>query len=194
MRRAALLIPIVLWGCSGPARAPEPQPEVDPAIAAALSEPIMTDVELRAAADAAPVLQAAVPVGASVDVPADAPTLGQLAQAAARTSRFAGCDARIGYSADWMNRLPPELALPDAARLSEAAGSDVAGCGLRIMRYGIAATPAQMLDRYAAIARRHGFATTRSEQQLTATRAPAAFTVAMAATASGTVVDLTSRR
>lgn len=177
---AALPACLIAAACSGSPPAPSVQ-DRDPAVAAALLSPLTTDPELLGQANGEPVamLGHAIPIGANAPVPPDAPTLGEVASAAAKQPGFAGCDPRIAYSAQWMNRLAPPLALPRAARLSEGAGSDTSQCSLRIVRYWIPATPRQIAERYAAI-RRKGDG--------------GHFTVLATAMAGGTTVDLVSRR
>ncbi|MBA3897798.1 MAG: hypothetical protein H0X36_11845 [Sphingomonadaceae bacterium] len=191
-----MAICLIVAGCGKPPAAKAPPRDEDPAVAAALAQPLMTDPEMAAAADgeAAPVLGHAIPAGATAPVREGSPTLGQVAAAAVGTSRFAGCDPRIAYSAQWMNRVAPSLALPNAARLSEAAGSDTPACALRVVRYAIAATPAQSLDHYAALARRGGFAATRTTNRIEAAKDGEAFVATVASVQGGASVDLVSRR
>jgi len=190
---ALLLLPVA---CTAPP--PETADNVtDPAVAEAMAEPIMTDTELGQAArdplgpgDQPATL--AVPLDAVVDT-TGAPTLGQVAAARVREPAFAGCNPAIGYSAMWSLKFPSELALPQGARLAEAAGSDVAGCGLRLARFDIAQSPSAMLSQYEKLAKKAGFAVVQTATSLSATKPDAAFRADVTAIAGGARIDLTSR-
>ncbi len=74
-------------------------------------------------------------------------TLGALAERQTFPNA-AACTRTIGYSALWANRLPADLPLYPDAQLSEAAGSDQAGCRLRVVHFSSRATPQRLLDFY----------------------------------------------
>ena len=156
-----LLVPLALFAiaaCSGDA---PPQPvtnTVDPAIADALADPILVDPQLAHQANADAVQPADQPFSAPIPlgVPSapDRATLGTLAKAAAGSN---GCGASVQYSMIWAARLPQALALPAAAQVVEAAGSDTSGCRLRIVRYAIAATPTDTLGWWRSATTRAGY-------------------------------------
>ena len=167
--RAALLLCLTLGGCAREATPPA-APDLsraDPALTAALAQPLLTDTGLTQTSNAASLrapempASAAVPpedmlaIGAAALTAGDAPwplskdareaTLAELAAPLA-----AGCTAPLGYGAIWATRLPPALPLPAQARVAEAAGSDSAGCGLRVVRFATAAAPAALAGWFAA--------------------------------------------
>ena len=74
-------------------------------------------------------------------------TLGALAERQ-KTPDVGVCAQKIGYSAGWANRLPADLPLYPAARLSEAAGADKDGCRLRVVSFASSAPMQKMLDYY----------------------------------------------
>ncbi|BCA62583.1 hypothetical protein HMP09_1817 [Sphingomonas sp. HMP9] len=74
-------------------------------------------------------------------------TLGALA-ARQKTPDAGVCAQKIGYSAGWADRLPADLPLYPAARLTEAAGADQDGCRLRVVSFASAAPMQKMLDYY----------------------------------------------
>jgi hypothetical protein len=161
--------------------------ETDPAITDALNDPIMADPRLELQHGGGSV---SVPVG--IDGGVHALTLGQIAVARVGDRAFAGCDPKIDYAFAWVARLPAELALPETATVSEAAGSNSAACNLRIVRYTIARPVADVEAFY----RKRGFLLTRSASAMTGVRASdgAAFRVSVAATGSATAVDLVTNR
>lgn len=200
MKIASALLILVLAGCDGTVPDP-PRNFADPAVAEALSEPLLTDLDMHGATapDAiGPTTQPAtmqIPPDAVVDT-IGAATLGQVAAARVREPGFAGCNPAIGYTAQWSLRLPRWLQLPDGAHLAEAAGSDRPGCALRIIRFGMIGTPAQMLDRYAVIAKRAGFGIGRGPAMLRAARLAdgAAFRIDTTAVPNGSRIDLVTNR
>lgn len=160
----------------------------DPAATAALRDQIMVDPALTAQANddtlrppprpyAAPVPAADVAAPAAMvddaalmHAPAPAPggctecdaarsalTLGQLAANEPATAA-PDCAARVGYSANWANRLPPDLPLFPGATLAEAAGTDGQGCALRIVSFVTTAQRPTLIDWYYTRARRAGYA------------------------------------
>ncbi len=202
MNRAAItgFALLLLAGCKPAAQTEAPKNTVDPAIAGAMADPILTDPQLGGAA--APDALRPGDLPASLPVPpelvvdtAGAPTLGAVAAARAREPAFAGCKAAIGYSAQWSLKLPAMLALPKPARLSEGAGGDAPGCALRIVRFGLPSPPGTVIGDYEAIAKREGFVVSKTETALIATRTRdgAAFQIDAVANAEGTRVDLSSR-
>lgn len=178
---------LLLAGCGSGARDAVVN-ETDPAVTDALSDPIMADPRLE--------LQHG---GGSVSVPLGAEggehsqTLGQIAASRAKDAAFAGCNAKIDYAFAWSARLPADLALPDTATVSEAAGSDAKACRLRLVRYATAKPAADIEAFY----RKSGYAVTASDGAIMGLRAKdgAAFWVAIEARkAGGTSVDFVTNR
>lgn len=200
MKHAFILIPLLVAACSATKPDASRDNETDPAIADALAGPVMSDMQMSGAAspDALrPGEQPAtlpVPLDARLDM-AGAPTLGEVAAKARSKTGFAGCPADIAYSAMWSLKLPASLALPKEARLAEAAGSDGAGCALRIVRFAMPRAPASVRGAYEAIATREGFAVTKAGNTLGGTRARdgMAFQLETALSKDGTRVDLVTR-
>lgn len=161
-------------------------PARDPALNAALRDQIMVDPALaqQSNADAvrppsrpdplevppADVAAAAGGPSPPADRPAPAPrpdparvraaagalTLGALAERQP-DRRTAGCAARVRYSAAWANRLPPAAPLFPDARVVEAAGTDEAGCSLRVVSYASGASVGRLVDFYHARATAAGY-------------------------------------
>ena len=198
-RHVFIIVPMLLAGCGG-APSDNTGNVTDPAVAEAINQPILTDPQLRAstAPDALrPQDQPAMlapPAETLVDV-TGAPTLGEVAAAQSRTPAFSGCSPAISYSAQWSLRFPDLLALPEHARLAEAAGSTSPTCALRIMRFALPSSPAETLDRYAALAAKSGYAVARAGNSLTATQSGnGAFHIDVTAIRDGTRIDLISNR
>jgi len=168
--------------------------ETDPAILEALADPIMADPQL-AAQDGGSV-SVSVPVGAMPTIPDDAPSLRQIAMLRTRDGAFAECNPDIAHGYRWMARLSGELAPPQGAMVVEAGGSDAPGCGLRIVRYGIAKPAADVAALVRAQAGKAGYALSGSDASLRGARKRdgAAFWVTIAPMAQGSWVDLTVNR
>ena len=184
--RFTILMALTLTACgSGPRDAAVN--EVDPAITDALNDPIMADPRLELQRGGGSV---SVPLGAGGGDHAQ--TLGQIAAVRVKDPAYAGCDAKIDYAFAWSARLPVDLALPNAAIVSEAAGSDAKSCKLRIVRYVIAKSPADVGLFY----RKAGFAVAEKDGAFSGLRATdgAVFWVAIAPAASGSTVDFMTNR
>jgi hypothetical protein len=184
MRWAAFAL--LLAGCGS--TAPEATVnETDPAITDALADPIMADPRLA--------LQdrgGAIGVPTGIDGGDHAQTLGQIAAARVREAPFAECNATVGYAFAWMAQLPADLALPAAATVSEAAGSNASACNLRIVRFRVA-RPASEID---AFYRKKGFVLTETNDSISGVRRAdgAAYWVAISSTPSGAAVDFATNR
>jgi hypothetical protein len=157
----------------------------DPAIKGALQEPIMVDPALTAQANGEAIRPPSRPYAAPVpaDGVAPAPAVGgealtaapppkkdcpqcrkadqavTLGALAAQQSNPATktCAARVKYSAVWANRLPAGIPLYPAARVTEAAGTDEAGCALRVVSFSAAAPIKSVTDWYFTQTKRAGF-------------------------------------
>ncbi len=200
MRPHSLLATLALAACSAPQSADDRSNATDPAVADAMAGPIMTDMAMGGAAapdalrpgNQPPSLP--VPIDARLDM-GDAAPLGEVVRLRMREAAFAGCAPAIAYSALWSLKLPKPFDLPKDARLSEAAGSDRAGCGLRIVRIALPGAPDKVLGDYDALAKGAGFAATKAGATLTGVRAKdgAALWINAVASKDGTRVDLITR-
>lgn len=100
--------------------------------------------------------------------PASGTTLGTLAAAQARGTTRGGqdCQSQLRFSATWAARLPAAMPIYPNGRVSEAAGTDVPGCGMRIVSFTADAPLQTVLDWYHTRAVRGGYS---SEHQLSGT-------------------------
>ena len=209
MRAASLALVLLLVACDKPAPRAVPGGAIDPAVAAALADPLMTDPDLSVQANIDTLrpsdqpFQASVPLGVPAGARPDvAPTLGARAKAvsvADRAAAFAGCDLAVGYGQRWADRLPSELTLPQEAQVSEAAGSDSGTCRLRVVSFVLSDSPDAALSRYRDVARRAGYAVgeTRDADDvvLSARRSDGtAFVATIAGSDSGSAIDLMTNR
>lgn len=188
----------MLAACSAAPTVDAPVNATDPAIADAMAGPIMSDMGLSGAAAPDALMPGEQP--ATLPVPLDAlidtdgaPTLGEVARARLAEPAFAGCDPKIAYSALYSVKLPAPLALPKVARLSEAAGSDRAGCALRIVRFAVPGAPQKALDGYARLAQNAGLTVGRGASEIRASGAARTVHVTAVASRDGTRVDLAVR-
>ncbi len=149
----------------------------DPAVAAALQAPLMSDPTLSQSANADTIRPPSrpdpdsVPVDDPARIASDAGTpavpppapcpdcaaagraLTPVALASLQPNRaIAACATRMRYSAEWANRLPGGLALYPGAYVAEAAGTDEGGCRLRVTRFASSAPVARLVDWYHATA------------------------------------------
>lgn len=210
LRALSFLVVSGLAACSSPP-ANTVADDVEPGVTAALADPIMTDPQLESRADTDSLRPAPQPIQALAPPGEPDPLRGNaLPTVVARAGlmiaehdakSFAGCNSRVSYTVGWSNRLPEGLALPADARVSEAAGSDGQGCGLRMVAFAAASSPTTMIDTYRRAAASGGF--TASEVQrgnttvLRARRAAdgAAFLATIGdSTAGGSSVDLLTNR
>lgn len=184
MRALVLLLLISACGTATPDAAVN---ETDPAITDALADPIMADPRLALQDRGGSI---GVPTG--IDGGEHTQTLGQIAASRVREAPFAGCNARIDYAFAWMARLHADLALPDTAKVSEAAGSNAPACNLRIVRYAIARPVAEVDLFY----RKRGFALTSNDGAISGVRSKdgAAYWVLISATKIGATVDFVTNR
>lgn len=173
---------------------------VDPAILAALADPIMVDPWLAGHANAdmlrpptspyaAVMPHPAIAAGRTADIAPETPAATDTGNARADALTLDALIATLGpaaarcasggieHSAVWANRLPQVLALHPDARVTEAAGRDVPGCSLRAASFFVAAPAGSLIAWYRA--RAAGFALTEgtdgATRILSGTRAGAAF-------------------
>jgi len=206
MKCALLLLLALLAGCGASSNNTTANRTVDPAIASALADPLMADPYLERRSNAGALrpadqpYQAMVPPGApdSLRLGARPTTLARM-QPRMRTG-FAGCNLNVSYSFRWASRLPPEIELPKDARVAEAAGSDVTGCGLRLVAFALPARPDSVIDLYRRAAKAGSYTIVEEEHDgasvLSARRARdgAAFHLSAFPSAGGSAVDLVSNR
>lgn len=221
---------LLLAGCGTeqPARF---EPESDPALTAALAEPLMIDPDLvgqnRAnSAAAMPSHDGSLPtidrnpeaiaaaraeasrlVGGSGEMrrapaarvvegalPADA-ALTAAARAAASPNADAECAARAAYTMQWAARMPAPFPVYPRGAVQEAAGTDAAGCALRVVNFVTPVPLDEVMDFYFTRAGAAGFTAERTlfdgEDVLAGTRGRAFYVVYARRLPSGnTEVDL----
>lgn len=208
MKRTLFLPISLLLAACGTAPAPDARKDaVDPAITAALADPIMADPQLDRRAnrdvlrpDDDP-FRAIIPPGSpQVMRPTGTVTLANRMETAMKNSGsgFAGCTP-VRYSYRWAADLPKELALPSEARVAEAAGSDAAACRLRLIAFASTQTPEAVLNRYREVARSNGYRQSQSAVDgVTTIMAQrddgAVFVGSVSAGDGGSVVDLATNR
>lgn len=86
----------------------------------------------------------------------EAVTLGGLAERQ-KDGRTSSCAAQLQYSASWAQRLPADLPLYPAARVTEAAGAQGGQCALRVVSFSAPVAMQGMLDWYYTKAVRAGY-------------------------------------
>lgn len=83
-------------------------------------------------------------------------TLGALAERQ-KDRRTSSCAGNVHYSTGWATRLPADVPLFPDARVSEAAGNDAGGCGLRVVSFATNAPPQTVIDWYYTRVSQAGF-------------------------------------
>ncbi len=178
----ALACSLALAACSAEKK---PQAEgTDPALTGALGDRIVVDPEKSGdAADDTPVSlpsaartpqavaaarQSAADAAGGKLLPAPAPGQGDAA-ALARNAALAAqvtegaraakvdCSGKVQFSNAWATRLPAAIPVYPRAALHEAAGTDGEGCALRVVNYGTAVSPEDVVRFYYSMAQRGGY-------------------------------------
>lgn len=102
-------------------------------------------------------------------------------RAAAIAGPTASCAAKAGYALAWSLQLPEALPIYPRGNLLEAAGSDDAGCRLRVVRFVTPVEPQALVDFYHARAGKAGFSVRHradsDTHQLTGSRGGGIFAV-----------------
>jgi hypothetical protein len=175
--------PLLLAGCGGDAPAVTER-EDDPALAAALAEPIMTDQDLvgqnRAnSAAAMPSLDHSLPtVDANPEAVAAARAEAlQLVGGPGRMNKApepreaalspavdADCAERVQYTAQWAARLPGPFPVYPRGAVQQAAGTDAGACALRVVSFVTPVPAGEVMDFYFTRARSAGFSAQRALQ------------------------------
>ena len=198
----------------------------DPAVASAINDPIMVDPALTQSSNVNAIRppdrprSGAVPdvaIGAratrrapgplaSAPPPAkDCPscaakreslTLGALAKRQ-RDGGVVRCADRLRYSASWSTRLPAALPMYPDARVIEAAGTDGAGCTLRVVSFESSAAVERVIDWYYTRAKQGGYSAAHeadgAQHVLGGTRRDAAYVAYVSVRAGGgSAVDFVS--
>jgi hypothetical protein len=86
---------------------------------------------------------------------ADAATAAQLATVADKSQ--ADCAGKVEYSAHWATALPEPLGVYPRGAVSEAAGTDQAGCRLRVVSFTTPVPPQDVVDFYYTRLRKAGY-------------------------------------
>ena len=97
-------------------------------------------------------------------LPADA-ALTAAARAAAAPGADAACTDRAEYTAQWAARLPAPFPVYPRGAVQEAAGTDAAGCALRVVNFVTPVPLGEVMDFYFTRARSAGFSAQRVLQQ-----------------------------
>lgn len=116
----------------------------------------------KAKADAASLaggtIQSAPAAQGGSDVPSlveQAATAAQVAEAAKASKQ--DCAEMAEYSMTWVNSLPAALAVYPRAAVQEAAGTDAAGCRLRVVSFATPVSPDDVINFYYTRARKAGY-------------------------------------
>lgn len=161
MTRALPLL-LLLAGCGGAASDAELAERrralmatADPAITAALADPIMSDADLSVADDSRRLRSVRGPTEASVPPR----TKENAALYATIDGLRGGPGCEVGFVVDpvWADRLPAAFRLPAGATLIEASGNDRPGCAARAATFRMAGAPSAIVDRYVAAALGAGY-------------------------------------
>jgi hypothetical protein len=188
--RLPLLCGCALLAACGNEAAKAPPPDIDPAIAGALGDPIMTDPDLsgqnqinaglsglgssdveippddRSPEAIAAARAAALKLTRGTMQRAPAASRGGPVRHAATAAQLAGasdpdCAARAEYSARWAALLPDALAIYPHGAVQEAAGTDRAGCRLRVVNFRTPVPAGEVIDFYYTRVREAGYSARR---------------------------------
>jgi hypothetical protein len=208
---SSLIILVAVSSCTSAPSAENQANAVDPAIALALADPLMSDPQLDRRSNAGMLRpadqpnQALVPLGEpnTLRTGAAGTALARARAAIARLGidRFAGCALDAPYGFGWADRLPDGLSLPETGRVSEAAGSDQGNCRLRVVSFASSDPPSATIAFYRRAAKAGGYRENQRSRgsatviEATRSRDGAAFVVTIGAgVPDGSAVDLVSNR
>lgn len=107
--------------------------------------------------------QAPEPADGVSAAPAEA-ALTAAARAAAAPGGNGDCAARAEYTMQWAARLPAAFPVYPRGAVQEAAGTDAAGCSLRVVNFVTPVPLGEVLDFYYSRARSAGFSARRAVQ------------------------------
>lgn len=129
--------------------------DADPAVTAALEDPVMTDRDLTTADDSRRIRSVRGPAEAIYPPrsKANAPALSALD--GLRPAK--GCETGFVSGEAWAARLPAPFAVYPGAQLIEAAGNETRPCRSRVASFRVAAPVATVLDWYRTRAVRAGY-------------------------------------
>ena len=100
---------------------------------------------------------------------------------AAAAATLQDCAAKLEYTAAWAAKLPVAFPVYPRGAVQEAAGTEVAGCSLRAVKFQTPVPVGDVIDFYFSQARKAGFSATHvvedGDDVLAGTRGPASFTV-----------------
>lgn len=163
-RVLVLLALFLLAGCNGDTSEAELEAidrnradAADPAVTAALDDPIMTDRDLSVGDNSRRVRNVPGPAEA-IYPPRDKANARALAGLEGLNPP--GCDRGFAYGRDWARRLPATFPMSPGATLIEAAGNDKPGCRARVAVFRSPASPRAIVDWYAARASAAGYTAT----------------------------------
>lgn len=204
-RAAILSVLLALAACGREAAQSDGPDNSDPAVAVALSRPIMTDARLEHDSNRDKLRPAEGAIQAMLP-PGDGATARELLRDRARalvTSSFpvsSGCSWNVAYSYSWAARVPVEARLPTDGQTIESAGSDSTGCSLRLVTFSSAVAADAIVADYRKQAVAAGYAIGKAPLSngpgLVATRPRDAAILIVAAQTRGSVttVDLVTNR
>jgi hypothetical protein len=178
--------PILLAGCGSPdgGAAQRPDDRIDPALTAALDGQIMVDPTLKQYANAHAVRPPELPGDAFYPL-------------AVLSAPSSACDGTLAHDPDWARRLPAAFALPDGARLRDAAGHAGPGCSIHVAEFTAVQSPAAVLDRYFGRAVRDGYSARQigraADQLLYGAKGGTSYVIVARPVADGSEVGLVVR-
>jgi len=182
-------VALLLAGC-GSEEAPSTEPDDDPALTAALGEQIMVDPDLvgQNRANSAAAMPSQTDIRPTVDNGPEAiaaaraealrlvggagrmkraPDSGEanaVIAAAERAAAGSDCAGSARYTAQWAARLPAPFPVYPRGAVQEAAGTDAAGCALRVVGFVTPVPLDEVMDFYFTRARDAGFSGQRVQR------------------------------
>jgi hypothetical protein len=123
----------------------------DPALTSALEDQILVDPNLVQQAHPNSVRPPETPVQAQYPAGPDPTRPGALGGGAG------GCTDRLVIAPQWASRLPAQFPMLPGGRLTEAAGTDDAGCHMRVVTFTSGERFERVLDFYRGAAARAGY-------------------------------------
>lgn len=219
---------VLLAACGSGKQPDDPLAERDPAVTAALADPLMADPDLtsqnrgnaaltgggpaageipppkRGDAEIAAAQSAALALAGGRLTAAPQPIAREKLSPAVAAGTAEGlvrslpwaksCAGKLSYTAGWAAKLPAALPVYPRGHVQEAAGSDDAGCTLRVVHFQTPVPPGDVLDFYYTMARKAGLAVQSGEagpdRVLTGSKGAARFALFVRQSAGMTEADL----
>ena len=133
--------------------------DADPALTSALEDQILVDPALTQQSNKNAVRPPETPTQAQYPLPEQrrGQVQGRGAGGDARAQGIVDCGPKLEYSTQWARSLPAAFSVYPGAKLTDAAGSDLEGCKMRVVTFTTSAPAERVLEHYRSRAGQAGY-------------------------------------